>query len=252
MPRQSRIPQEVEAKLLAPQPATLSAIARLVHLGPYRLRRRQPANLHTVYLDTPTLTLAHHGIALRLRRDQARWEASLKWSGKENGMIHARPELTVRLSRPPVFPFSLPPGLHNAEIPRLVKGESLQPILLSLVYRRRFAVHREEKTGTKACAELALDRVRLCSPEGKRRPVATYCEVEIEQEAGGTVQDLLCFAALLKERFALVPATGSKFSRGLSLLYGFAPLPGNLASKKRGASQRPLVRKKASPPTTQQ
>ncbi|MBI3302498.1 MAG: hypothetical protein HYZ72_10555, partial [Deltaproteobacteria bacterium] len=40
MADQTRIPQEVEAKLLAPRAATLSAIAQLKNLGLYRLRPR--------------------------------------------------------------------------------------------------------------------------------------------------------------------------------------------------------------------
>src|SRR5262245_62327161 len=101
------IPREIEAKLLVPRPAILSSIARLKDLGPYHLRPQQTARLHTMYLDTAEFTLARHGVALRLRRNRTRWEASIKWSGQEDGMIHTRPELNVRLSRPPSFPFSL-------------------------------------------------------------------------------------------------------------------------------------------------
>jgi triphosphatase len=250
MPQDPHIPQEVEAKLLASGSATLSAIARLKRVAAYRLRPRQTAHLYTVYLDTATFVLARHGIALRLRRNGTRWEASLKWSGKEDGIIHARPELTVRLSRAPTFPFSLPAAWQNTELPHLLAEMPVEPIVVSDVHRQRFAVYAEGHP--QACAELALDRVRLRSPQRGSRPVVTYYEVEIEQEASGTVQDLLHFASLLQERFALTPAQGSKFSRGLSLLYGFAPTQEQNAAQPRTPAQRPAVRKRASPPTTQQ
>ena len=250
MPQHPHVPQEVEAKLLASGRATLSAIARLKHVEAYRLRPRQTVHLYTVYLDTPTFALAREGIALRLRRNRTRWEASLKWSGKEDGVIHARPELTVRLSCAPTFPFSLPAVWQNIELPHLMTEMPLEPILVSVVHRQRFAVYAEGRT--QACAELALDRVRLRSPQRGSRPVAIYCEIEIEQESGGTVQDLLHFAALLQKRFALTPAQGSKFSRGLSLLYGFESTQENSAAQPCISAQRPAVRKKASPPTTQQ
>jgi inorganic triphosphatase YgiF len=221
MARRPATLQEVEAKLLVPRVTTLSAIARLRQIGPYRLRPRRPARLHTVYLDTVDFALARRGIALRLRRNRSRWEATLKWGGTEKGILHTRPERTVRLARKPAFPYGLPAALRSPDLLALVKDAPLQPMLISDVYRRRFAVSLQGQTESQACAELALDRVRLRHPQARRRTVATYSEVEIELEPGGTVQEVMQVATLLQERFALTPATGSKFSRGLRLLYGF-------------------------------
>ncbi|MCS6927710.1 MAG: CYTH domain-containing protein [Candidatus Binatia bacterium] len=219
------IPLEIEAKLLVPHPSTLSTIARLRHIGPYRLRPRRPARLYTIYLDTDDLALARHGIAVRLRRNRTRWEATLKWSGTEEGVIHTRPERTVRLVRKPTFPYTLPLALQSPEVRELVTDTPLHPILLSDVYRRRFTVSRQRDGKARVCAELALDRVRLRHPQARHPTIATYSEVEIELEADGTVEDVQQIAALLQERFALTPATGSKFSRGLHVLYGAERLP---------------------------
>jgi len=224
------IPEEVEAKLLAPRLALLSAIARLKDLGPYRLRPRQTVRLHTRYLDTAEFTLARHGVALRLRRNRTRWEASIKWSGREDGMVHTRPELTVRLPRPPSFPFTILPGPLVTQLSVLVAGQPLNPILISDVHRQRRAVRVSKQGKAATFAELALDHVRLSAP-GSRRLTDTYCEIEIELETGGTTPDLLAFADLLRVRFALTPAAGSKFSRGLALLYG----PGFLGTQPRAA-----------------
>ena len=252
MTASTAIPQEIEAKLLVPRAATLRAVARLKELGPYRLRARQTVRLHTIYLDTAEFTLARRGVALRLRRERARWETTVKWSGREDGMVHTRPELTVRLSSPPSFPFSLPPGPLTAYLAELIAGRSLAPILLSEVRRQRFAVRVGEQLKAPAFAELALDHVRLSAPSQRRAPAATYCEVEIELEVQGMEPQMLDFARLLSERFALAPAEGSKFSRGLALLYG----PGLLGSGRTGRwavpRQRPAARKKANPPTSQQ
>lgn len=275
MAQSTPVPLEVEAKLLIPHPSTLSTIARLKHIGPYRLRPRRSAHLYTVYLDTNDFVLARHGIALRLRRNRTRWEAALKWSGTEEGILHTRPERTVRLTRQPAFPYTLPVALQSPEVHELVKDTPLHPILLSDVYRRRFAVSRPQHG---VCAELALDRVHLRHPQARHPTIATYSEVEIELEAEGTVQDVRQIAALLQERFALTPATGSKFSRGLYLLYGSgrppttplrstgegkAPRGGRSASEasreratrnaeERGAVQCHAVSSRARPPTPQQ
>jgi inorganic triphosphatase YgiF len=236
------IPEEVEAKLVVPRPALLSAIARLKDLGPYRLRLRQTVRLHTIYLDTAEFALARHGVALRLRRNRTRWEASIKWSGREDGMVHTRPELTVRLPRPPAFPFSVPAGPLAIQLSILVAGQPLNPILISDVRRQRRAVQVSKQGKAATFAELALDHVCLSAPGSRRRLTDTYCEIEIELEASGTTLDLLAFAELLRVRFALTPTEGSKFSRGLALLYG----PGFLGTQPRAASKR------AKPPIAQQ
>ncbi len=74
------------------------------------LRLRAPVRLHSVYLDTAAFALARHGIALRVRRQGRRWEATAKWAGTSAGSLHQRPELTVPLPGPPPDPFELPEG----------------------------------------------------------------------------------------------------------------------------------------------
>ncbi|HEV8717784.1 MAG TPA: CYTH domain-containing protein [Candidatus Binatia bacterium] len=242
MTAHAAIPAEIEAKLFVPRPAILSAIARLQALGPYRLRPQQTLRLHTIYLDTGEFTLARHGVALRLRRNRTRWEASLKWSGREDGMVHTRPELTVRLSRPPSFPFTVSSRLLAAQLSPLITGQALVPILISDVRRQRRAVRVNQQGKTSTFAELALDHVRLSAPGPHRHRTDTYDEIEIELQPTGTTQDLLNFAKLLQTRFALTPTQGSKFSRGLALLYG----PELFATQPRTA------RKKARMPIAQQ
>src|SRR2546426_608016 len=104
---------EIEAKLLVPRASDLDAIARVGRLGPYHLRARDTVHLPSIYIDTATLTLARHAVALRLRRAGRRWEATAKWAGVVDDIMHERPELTVPLPRAPHFPFILPEGaLH--------------------------------------------------------------------------------------------------------------------------------------------
>ena len=159
------IPVEIEAKLLVPTATDLRAIGRLTHLGPYPLRSRGAARLHSTYLDTPSLTLARHGVALRLRRQGRQWEATLKWAGQVEGDVHERPELTVALPSAPALPFApLPRPLHT-QLAALVAGRQLTPILVSEIHRRLFDVLPPDPTvPPKPIAELALDRVHLRAP----------------------------------------------------------------------------------------
>jgi len=212
------IPIELEAKLLVTRAGDLRVIARLTAIGKYRLRPRPSTRLHSIYLDTPERTLARHKVALRVRRDTGRWEATAKWAGHAEGDIHARPELTVSLRRAPRMPFELPAGPLRTRLAPLVAQRPLLPLLITEISRRRRDVFAMPRRDRLPLAELALDRVRLRAP-GQRRAVATYSEIEIERRRGHR-RTIAQLAQLLRSRFALTPSTESKFARGLRLLYG--------------------------------
>lgn len=174
-----------------------------------------------MYLDTPALALARHGVALRVRRTGRRWEATAKWSGTVAGNVHERAELTRPLSGPPRMPFRLPRGPLAVQLTALVAGRPLRPILTSVIHRRRFDVVDGDGTAPPGIvAELALDRVVLQAP-GKRRRQDRYCEVEIELRQGAR-HDLTRIVDRLRRHCRLLPSVESKFARGLHLL-GHAP-----------------------------
>ena len=213
-----RAPLEVEAKLLVPRASALRAIARLEGIGLYRLRPRDIVRLHSVYVDTPGLTLARRGIALRLRRQAGRWALTAKWAGRVAGLVHERPELTVALDKSPRFPLRVN-GLLRRDLDALIAGQALKPILITQIHRRRIDVVRSAApSGHQALAELALDRVQLCGPDD-RKAAARYTEIEIER-LHGTRRDVTRLAQLLQARFGLMPSTESKFAHGLRVLYG--------------------------------
>lgn len=226
-----KVPLEVEAKLLAPQPSALQALAALRQIGPYRLQPRRAARLYSEYLDTPELSLARRGMALRLRRHGRRWEATLKWEGKTGRLIHERPEINVPLPRRPPIPFPIPAGPIHRRLGRQVTGKPLRPILVTLIHRRRFDVLPPAHADlAEPVAELALDTVQLlAAPRGRRhtaRPPKqgglAFCEVEIEL-LRGTRRDLTYLATILQRDFGLTPSRQSKFARGLAMLYPDLP-----------------------------
>jgi len=215
----SPLPVELEAKLLVPTVADLRAIARLTRLGPYALRARGAGRLHSTYLDTAALTLARHGVTLRLRRQGRHWEATMKSGGRVDGDLHERTELTVALAGPPPSPFTTLPGPLQVQLAALVAGRPLTPILTSTIHRRRFDLCAPDApAATEAVAELALDQVHLNGPQGGP-PETTYYEVEVERRHGER-GDVALAARWLRRGFNLLPSGESKFARGLGLLYG--------------------------------
>jgi inorganic triphosphatase YgiF len=207
------IPEEVEVKLEATAHDVLQEIAAIGTLGAYRLRRRRLQSLETTYFDTPGLTLAHAGVAVRVRRAGRRWEATAKWPGRVDGALHTRPELTVPLPRPPAGAFVPAAGPLAEALQPYLLGRPLQPVLVTTIERRPLDVLPADGTRT-ALAEVALDAVQLQRPDGS--PAAPeYWEVEIEQR-GGAPDDCLAVARLLRRRFHLVPSRSTKFERGLA------------------------------------
>jgi inorganic triphosphatase YgiF len=206
------IPDEVEVKLEAASRDALEQIAALSALPPYRLRRRRVQALETTYLDTADLALVRARVALRVRRNGRRWEATAKWPGRVAGALHTRPELTVPLPGPPAAPFEPPAGpLRDALQPYLL-GRPLRPVLLTRVERRLLDLLPADGTGS--LAEVALDTVSLCRPDGEPA-AAEYWEVEIEQRAG-TPADCVAAARALRQQFSLVASRATKFERGLA------------------------------------
>jgi triphosphatase len=219
------VPAELEAKLLVPRDSDLRAIGRLTAVGPYPLRARDAVRLHSLYLDTADLTLARHGVALRVRRQAGRWEATAKWAGRVDAAVHERPELTVPLDRAPQMPFLLPEGPLRMHLRALAAGRPLTPILISDIYRRRFDVlPPAAPDGAQPLAELALDRVRLRAPQTDpdQERETVYLEVEIER-LHCERRDITRMARLLQHAFNLTPSIESKFARGLTLIYGAVP-----------------------------
>ena len=123
------VPSELEVKLLVPRARDVRAIARLTQLGSYHLEARDTVRLHSVYLDTAALTLARHGVAMRLRRLGEHWEATAKWGGEVTGDVHVRPELTVALEGTPTARFALPAGPLHTRLAALVAGRPLRPLV---------------------------------------------------------------------------------------------------------------------------
>lgn len=210
------IPAELEAKLLVQRDSDLDALARLTRLGTYRLQPRPPQVLHSVYLDTADLVLARHGIAVRTRRCGEQWEATIKWAGTVDGMVHERLELTVPLAAAPAARPKIAPALFVHLAARLA-GRQLRPVLVTEIERR--AIDVWDESATRYLAEIALDRVVLRSPSRRDKRSDRYGEVEIERK-DGSVDDVVAITALLRRGRALHPSSTTKLSRGLELLFG--------------------------------
>ncbi len=212
---QRRPTDEIEAKLLAPNQATLDSIAALDGIGRFRFEDLGTSSLNTTYLDTVDRDLLAKGVALRVRQKPSGWEMTAKWRGSVTQELHVRPEINVPLNTPPGPPYPLPPGPLRERLAPIIGTRELEPLVVTSIRRRR--AHIRDQAGA-LVAELALDRVQHSAPASSTS-CAPYHEVEVELIEGpaSIVGEI---AALLRSSFPLEPSRGSKFSRAIQEVYG--------------------------------
>ncbi len=175
----------------------------------------RPLHLQAAYVDTDDGLLAHAGVALRLRREGARWVQTLKASGADamTRLEHNAP----RRERGAALP-QIDLSLHQGT----PAGERLAALLASrpravLACRYRTDIRRTARTLRRhgAVLELALDQGTIAAGEASL-PV---CELEIEL-LDGSPAGLLAVAGEWVQRHGLWLDTRSKAERGTWLAEG--------------------------------
>lgn len=204
---------ETELKLRAPPGAARSLGIHPLLRGAGRPKIKK---LRSVYFDTPDFELCGSSVALRLRKDGARWVQAVKGGGGVKSGLHSRVELETVVAGP--FPdcaaiasgaFS---GLFSS--PRLCT--QLQPVFSTRFTRSSRIV--TFKPGVRV--EVCLDRgVIICGD--RTEPV---CEIELELKSG-QARHLYEFGLRLLDSLPLRVENRSKAERGYALLTGAAIAP---------------------------
>ncbi len=154
--------------------------------------------------------------ALRARREEGGWIATVKGPDRRAGGVFSRTEVNAPLSAPPSAGDKLPGRLRE-----VLGGAGIalstwpRPLFSSEI--QRHAVVLESDLGR---AEMALDRGRIEAASKEHR----ICELELELLEGGAdtlVQALLALA----ERLAIRPGVWSKTAVGMWLLGVLPPRP---------------------------
>lgn len=206
---------ELELKLrLAPQHLKLL----LQHPPLKRLCRGRPVTrrLHSIYYDTPDLSLWRNGYALRVRRAGGRWVQTLKGEGAMAAGLHQRQEWEAEVS-------ASTPDLTKISDPALAKlfssqavRDGLRPVFVTEFRRTTRILGFPDGSE----AELAMDRGEVAAGENRQ----TLCEIELELTSGNPAR-LFELAQELQKTipFALEPV--SKAERGYRLAGAEPPAP---------------------------
>lgn len=180
------------------------AALRFTH---WSIETASAVRLSDAYFDTADWRVWGEGYALRVRRNGAGMEASLKALGRARRGVARRREITAPLRD------ARPATLRALRGP---VGAAIRHATASGRLRRLFAVRTRRHTFTlrhhgRAVAEIALDRTRITAGRGRSRRLE---RLEVEVKAGPP--DLVArFVAALRRRRPLTLATRSKFEEGL-------------------------------------
>jgi len=213
---------ETELKLLI-DPQYVARLRR--HPLLRRGRRLAPQKLHSVYYDTPDLTLWRHNVALRLRRAGVHWIQTMKIGGSVVAGLHQRPEIETALVGPsPEFDAITDPELAQHFASRKLR-KRLRPMVITEFTRTRYMLRPVEGV----VIEASLDKGTIKSGDATE----AICEFELEVKAGA-VWHAYQVALELLATVPLLAEDRSKAERGFDLHR-------NIARKPRKAQTSPLT-----------
>ncbi|MFM9881623.1 MAG: CHAD domain-containing protein [Burkholderiales bacterium] len=205
---------ETELKLLF-APAAARSILAWPGWSPIKRGRARRASLHSIYFDTPDRTLQRAQIALRLRRDGARWIQTLKAGGSYAGGLHSRNEFEwfvagSTLDLEPIRALDLGSALRKCD------WSALRPVFTTRFERVAFNV----EPAPDALTEVAVDIGTIRAGRRSQR----ICEIELELKTGEEGV-LFSLAERLVDDFSLRLGYASKAERGFTLASGDAVKP---------------------------
>ena len=202
--------EEIEIKFIVHPDAVASLPDRIsasegIHTAPQRLIN--------IYFETAGLDLRHHGIGLRIRGNNERYEMTVKTAGKVIGGLHQHPEYNIPLPGPELDLSLLPPEIWPAGTDIHELQQAVKPLFRTDYQREKWLVTFHDSQ-----VEVAFDQGEVVAG-GLREPI---CELELELMQGNTA-DLLAYAQTLTADGGLRMGSLSKAARGYHLAAGNPP-----------------------------
>ena len=203
-------PVEIELKLLLPAHAR-AALERHPALHTLHASASRTRHEHTIYFDTPDLSLSRRGLSLRVRRHGTNRVQTLKSAGDGQTVVAVRGEWQWPVNQ------DVPDLSRLAETPfgTGMAALELQPVFATDIRRNV----RNLSLAGDSLVELAIDVGRIFAGEATQ-DVSEF-ELELKRGAPGPLYRL---ALGLHATIPFVIGVESKAQRGLGLLMGKAPV----------------------------
>lgn len=203
---------EIELKYLIEDEETQKKLWNLSVFKKYgEVELHAETNMRAVYYDTEDGLLRSVDAAFRIRKENDRYVATLKWGGMNDEALHEREELNLPLcgmsdtEKPSLKVFS--ESEKGRELMELTGDRDLIPVVETSFTRKIMRID----TGRAIC-EAALDTGKIIAGGGS----ADIRELELELFSGN-VEEIEAIGRDLSERFSIRPGILSKYARGLEL-----------------------------------
>jgi len=199
--------EETEIKFIV-HPNVVASLAKRV--SAYGGTHYDPQHLINIYFDTEALELRGHGIGLRVRGINDRYEMTAKTAGKIVGGLHQHPEYNIPLPGPELDIGLLPADIwpHGLAVDAL--QQRLAPLFSTDYMREKWVITQGESE-----IEVAFDRGEVVAGAASE----VICELEMEL-LSGNIADLLAFAKQVGADGGLRLGGLSKAARGYHLAAG--------------------------------
>ena len=185
-------------------------------LDPLRIDPLPPQRLRDTYLDTADWRVFRSGLALRLREEGERAEATLKSLRSAREDLADRREITEALPQGATELTRLP-GPVGSWLRQVLAAQPLRALFTAQTLRERFAVHRGAQAHP--AGEIALDETSLLGPSRAVLEHLQRVEVEIRDAEPEALAPLV---EALRRSCRLTPACENKFAAGVRAA-GLAP-----------------------------
>jgi inorganic triphosphatase YgiF len=175
---------------------------------------REKVFMKAAYFDTDEFILSKNDITFRVRMENDRISATIKWSGKSEGAMHQREEINVPIVDEACF-ISPQPSIFKEsqiglEVIDLIGNKGLESIIETKFLRSRFRVD----TGN-TIIEVSIDKGEIITEKG----IEPILEMELEMFSGNR-EDLIKMGEEISQKYGLNPEEKSKYARGKNMLLG--------------------------------
>src|SRR6202166_3663724 len=183
------------------------------------LEPRSTLQILDTYWDTDDWRIHRAGVALRIRSESGKAEATLKSLHSASATVADRREMSEPLDNTLSESIRQSSGPVGTRVHAVSGAHALVPLFEVRTSRQRFAVHREDEA--QQLGEIALDETVISRPHGEPQTSMQRVEVEALTATHGPLQSLV---NTLRSDCALVAASDTKYSQGLKSV-GLAPGP---------------------------
>ncbi|WP_413721504.1 inorganic triphosphatase [Sodalis sp. RH23] len=202
--------EEIEIKFIVHPDAVASMAERVSACGGSHTAAQRLIN---IYFDTVGLDLRRHGVGLRVRGNNERYEMTAKTAGTIVGGLHQHPEYNIPLPGPDIDITLLPADIWPPDMDVATLQQRLQPLFRTDYLREKWLITYGDSE-----IEVAFDQGEVVAGELSE----AICELELEI-MHGNVADLLALAGTLCADGGLRQGSLSKAARGYHLAAGNEP-----------------------------